>query len=126
MQWILIKLAIRLVAFTLVFWFATRKNEKIKIQPRWSLPLVAGLFALFNVGLYWLLRPVLNLATFNVAWFAMPFLINLGFLIATVRVFQRKKWIEIDGVRATLWLAAILTAAHGVLYVALDVIPSKV
>lgn len=126
MTWILIKLAIRLVAFTLVFWFATRKNAKIKIEPRWALPLVAGMFALFNVGLYWMLRPVLNLATFNVAWFAMPLVINLLFLIATVRVFQSKKWLQIDGVRATLWLAVVLTLAHGVLYVALDYLPTKV
>ncbi|MBK7073835.1 MAG: phage holin family protein [Myxococcales bacterium] len=126
MQWLLIKIAIRLVAFTLVFWFATRKNPKIKIEPRWSLPLVAGMFAVFNVGLYWLLGPVLNLATFNVARYAMPLVINLLFLIATVRVFQKKKWLQVDGVRATLWLAAVLTLAHGVLYVALDYLPGKV
>lgn len=125
MTWFLIKLAVRLVAFTLVFWFATRKNEKIQIQPRWSLPLVAGLFALFNVALYWLLRSVLNLATFNVAWFAMPLVVNLLLLIATVRVFQSKQWLKIDGVRATLWLTGVLTLAHGILYVALDYIPSK-
>jgi Mycobacterial 4 TMS phage holin, superfamily IV len=125
MTWILIKLAIRLVAFVAVFWFATRKNPKIKIEPRWSLPLVAGVFAIFNVALYWILRPVLNLATFNVAWFAMPLVINLLFLMATLRVVQSKKWLVIDGVRATLWLAVILTVAHGVLYVSLDYLPTK-
>ena len=78
MTWILIKMAIRLVVFVAVFWFAARKNPKIRIQPRWAVPLVAGVFAILNVGLYWLLKPVLNLATFNVAWFAMPLVLNLG------------------------------------------------
>ena len=126
MTWFFIKLAIRLVAFTLVFWVATRKNPKIKIEPRWALPPVAGMFALFNVGLYWLLRPVLNLATFNVAGFVMPLVINLLFLVATVRVFQNKKWLQIEGVRATLWLAVVLTVAHGLMYLGLDYLPTKV
>ena len=126
MQWLLIKIALRLVAFPLVFWFATRKNPKIKIEPRWSLPLVAGMFAVFNVGLYWLLGPVLNLATFNVARYAMPLVINLLFLVATVRVFQNKKWLQIEGVRATLWLAVVLTVAHGLMYLGLDYLPTKV
>lgn len=125
MTWILIKMAIRLVAFVALFWFAARKNPKIKISPRWATPLVAGVFAVLNVGLYWLLKPVLNLATFNVAWFAMPFVLNLLFLIATIRVFQTKKWLVIDGVRATLWLALLLTAAHCVLYAGLDYLPAK-
>lgn len=125
MTWILIKLAIRLVVFVAVFWFVARKNPKIRIQPRWATPLVAGVFAVLNVGLYWLLKPVLNLATFNVAWFVMPLLLNLIFLITTVRVFQSKKWLEIDGVRATLWMALVLTAVHCVLYAALDYIPAR-
>lgn len=126
MTWLLIKMAIRLVVFVAVFWFSARHNPKIRIQPRWATPLVAGLFAVLNVGLYWLLKPVLNLATFNVAWFAMPLVLNLIFLLATVRAFQTKKWLEIDGVRATLWLALILTAAHCLLYAGLDYIPAKV
>ena len=82
------------------------------------------MFAVFNVGLSWLFKPVLNLATFNVAWFAMPLVLNLGFLLATVRVFKAKKWFEIDGVWATLWMAIILTAVHCMLYAALDYIPA--
>lgn len=124
MTWILIKMAIRLVVFVAVFWFAARKNPKIRIQPRWAVPLVAGVFAILNVGLYWMLKPVLNLATFNVAWFAMPLVLNLGFLIATVRAVAKKKWLEIDGVMATLWMALILTAVHCLLYAGLDYIPA--
>lgn len=126
MTWILIKLAIRLVAFIAVFWFAAKKNPKIRIEPRWAIPLVAGMFAVLNVGLYWMLKPVLNLATFNVAWFVMPLVLNLFFLLATVRVFEQKKWLVIDGVRATLWMALVLTAAHCVLYAGLDYIPSRI
>ncbi len=125
MTWLLVKLGIRLLGFMAVFFFAARKNPKIKIEPRWAIPLVAGLFGVMNVGMYWLLKPVLNLATFGAAWFAMPFVINLGFLIATVRIFEKKKWLVIDGIRATLYLALLLTAAHGVLWLGLDWIPSK-
>jgi hypothetical protein len=125
MTWLLVKLGIRLAGFIAVFFLAARKNPKIKIEPRWAIPLVAGLFAIMNVGMYWLLKPMLNLATFGVAWFAMPLLINLGFLIATVRVVESKKWLVIEGIRATLWLALILTAAHGVFWFALDFIPAR-
>lgn len=125
MTWLLVKLAIRLVGFIGVFWLAAAKHPKIKIQPRWAIPLVAGSFAVFNVGLYWLLKPVLNLATFGVAWFVMPFLINLGFLIATLRVFQKKEWFVVDGIRATLYLALLLTAVHGGFWFGLDYLPAK-
>jgi hypothetical protein len=114
MTWLLVKLGIRLLGFIAVFWLAAARNPKIKIQPRRAIPLVAGLFAVFNLGLYWLLEPVLNLATFGAAWFAMPLLINLGFLLATLRVFEKKRWFVIEGIRATLFLALLLTAAHGV------------
>ena len=126
MTWFLVRLGVRLVGFIAVFWFSARQHPRISIQPRWAVPLVAGVYAILNVALYWLLAPVLNLATFNAAWFAMPLLINLGFLIATMRIFETKKWIKIEGIRATLWMALILTAAHGVFWLALDYIPAKV
>jgi hypothetical protein len=125
MTWLLLKLGIRLLGFIAVFFVATRKNPKIKIEPRWAIPLVAGLFGVMNVGMYWLLKPVLNLATFGAVWFVMPLLINLGFLIATLRITEKKKWLVIDGTRATLWLAAILTITHGVLWLGLDFLPAK-
>ena len=125
MTWLLAKLGIRLLGFIAVFFFAARLNPKIKIHPRWAIPLVAGLFAVMNVGMYWLLKPVLNLATFGAAWFAMPLLINLGFLVATMRITEKKKWLVIEGIRATLYLAFLLTVAHGVFWFALDWIPAK-
>jgi hypothetical protein len=125
MTWLLVKLGIRLLGFIAVFWVVAAKNPKIKIEPRWAIPLVAGMFAVFNVGLYWLLSPLLNLATFGVARFAMPFFINLGFLIATLRVFEPKKWFVVEGIRATLFMTLVLTATHGVFWFGLDYLPAK-
>lgn len=145
----LIKLGIRIVGFLAVFWFATRKNPKIVVKPTWALPLVAGFFAIINAGLYWLLKPVLNLASFHAIWFLMPLVLNLIFLVATVRVFQprtvapppltktaakdaprpkasRRPSLQIDGISATLFLAGLLTVAHGVLWVAVDYLPRHV
>jgi hypothetical protein len=124
MTWLLVKLGIRLVGFIGAFWLAAAKNPRIKIQPRWAIPLVAGSFAVFNVGLYWLLKLVLNLATFGVASFVMPFLINLGLLVATLRLFQKREWFVVEGIRATLYLALLLTAVHGVFWFGLDYLPA--
>jgi hypothetical protein len=151
MTWLLIKLAIRLVVFLGVFWGASVRNPRIVVKPRWALPLVAGFFALLNTGLYWLLKPVLNLASFGAIWFLMPLVLNLIFLITTARVFQaqvitarpakgaktddaeapkkarvlRRPSLEIDGITAFLYLAALLTVAHGVLWVGVDYLPTK-
>lgn len=126
MTWLAIKLGIRIVAFLGVFWFATKKNPKIVVQPKWAIPLVGASFAVLNTALYWLLKPVLNLASFGAMWFLMPLVLNLIFLVATMRLFQSKKWLQIDGVMAILWLAGLLTVAHGVLWFGLDWIPAKV
>ena len=124
MTWILVKLAIRLAVFIAVFWFASRKSSKVKIEPRWAVPLVAGLFGLFNTGLYWLLRPVLHLASFGVLALVLPFAINGLFLWATARAVAKKRWLQLEGVMAPIWLALVLTAAHGVLWFGLDYLPA--
>ena len=147
MTWMLVKLGIRLVAFLAVFWIATKRNPRIVVKPAWALPLVAGFFALLNTGLYWLLKPVLEVASFGAIWFLMPLVLNLCFLIATLRVFQkrdlappptaraikgqdapvvkpsRRPSLQIVGITATLYMAALLTAAHGVLWFAVDYLP---
>lgn len=146
MTWLLIKLGIRLVIFLAVFFLATKRNPAIVVKPTWALPVIAGFFALVNTALYWILKPVLNLASFGAIWFLMPLVLNLCFLIATVRVFQktvmaaplkkgeappekpkmlRRPTLEIDGIGATLYLAALLTVAHGVLWFGLDWCPAK-
>jgi hypothetical protein len=112
------------------------------------MPLIAGFFALLNTGLYWLLKPVLNLASFHAVWFLMPLVLNLIFLVATARVFQphdlqtsghartgkdappppkpsRRPSLHIDGIMAFLYLAVLLTVAHGVLWFGIDYLPPK-
>lgn len=122
----LIKLGVRLVVFTGVFWFAAKKNKKIVFEKKWAPPLVAFVFAILNTGLYWMLKPVLNIATMGAVGFALPFVINGALLVGTMKVFEKKKWFRIEGFFATLWMALILTAAHGLLWVGLDYIPKHV
>ncbi|MFN0251132.1 MAG: phage holin family protein [Kofleriaceae bacterium] len=120
---ILIKLGVRLVVFGLVFFIATRKNPKVVVAKKRTLPLIALVFAILNTGLYWVLKPILNLATMGIAAFLMPFLINLALLVGTVKIFEKKKWLEVQGFMTTLWLSAFLTLAHGLLYLGLDYLP---
>jgi len=120
---VLIKLGVRFLVFGLVFVVAARKNPKVVMPNKWATPLIALVFAALNTGLYWALTPVLNLATLGALGFVMPLVANTIFLLATVRIFQRKKWLEIQGVRATLWMAVILTVAHGACWLGLDYLP---
>ena len=85
---ILIKLGVRFVVFGLVFWIATRRNENVVVEKKWAFPLIAGVFAILNTGLYWALAPLLNLATLGAAGFLMPLVVNLLLLLATIRVFE--------------------------------------
>jgi len=123
---ILIKLGVRLVVFTGVFWIAAKRNEKIIIEKKWATPVVGLSFAVLNTALYWALKPILNLATLGAIGFVMPLVINGALLALTVRIFDRKKqWFRIDGFFAMLWMALFLTLAHGVLWLAVDYLPAK-
>ena len=123
---ILIKLGVRLVVFTAVFWFAAKQNDRVVFAKRWAPPLVALVFAVLNTVLYWALTPLLAIASLGVIGFAMPFIVNGLLLWITVRLFASRKWFEIRGVFALLWMATFLTLAHGVLWFALDYIPKHV
>ena len=123
---VLIKLGVRFVVFGLAFWLAARKNPKVVLPNKWALPLIALVFAVLNTGVYWALKPILNLATLGALGFLMPFVANTIFLMVTVRLFRAKKWIEIQGLLTTLWMALILTAIHGALWLGLDYIPKHV
>ena len=123
---ILIKLGVRLVVFTAVFWFAAKKNEKIVFSRKWAPPLVAFVFAVLNTAAYWVLVPVLDIATLGAVAFAMPFIVNCILLGATVRILQTREWFKIEGLFAALWMATFLTIAHGVLWFALDYLPKHV
>ena len=124
---LLIKLGIRLVVFTGVFWIAARKNEKVIFEKKWAMPLVAFTFAVLNTALYWALKPILNLATLGAIGFVMPLVINAALLAATVRIFERKQhWFRIDGFLATMWMATFLTIAHGLCWLGIDYIPKHI
>lgn len=123
---ILIKLGVRLVVFTGVFWFAAKKNKNVVFEKKWAPPVVALVFAIMNTALYWMLKPILNIATLGVFSFALPFVINGALLVATMKIFEKKKWFRIEGVIATFWMALILTAAHAVLWLGVDYLPKHV
>ncbi|MEJ7598084.1 MAG: hypothetical protein WKG01_09270 [Kofleriaceae bacterium] len=142
---ILIKLGVRLAVFGLVFYMAARRNPKVLIRARWATPLVAFVFALLNTALYWALTPVLNLATLGAFGFLMPLVVNGLLLVGTVKLFHwvfthkhravdpkavtrkdaPRPWFEIQGLFALLYMAGILTVAHGALWVALDYLPNR-
>lgn len=135
---LLIKLGVRLVVFTAVFWFAARKISNIVVSKKWVAPLVGLVFALLNTALYWALTPVLELATLGTLAFAMPLVVNLVLLLATERVFARRAPIDpkkekdaapplfrVEGFFATVWMAIFLSLAHGALWIALDEIPRR-
>jgi hypothetical protein len=145
---LLIKLGVRLVVFGAVFFIAARKNPKVVIPVKWATPVVALVFALLNTTLYWGLRPVLDLATLGALGFAMPLVVNIILLYVTVKFFAWEKLprfvtkpktddkkkseakgeavplFTINGIFTSMWMALILTAAHGVLWFALDYIPN--
>lgn len=122
----LVKLGVRLLVFTAVFWIAAKKNKSIVFDKKWATPIIALTFAILNTGLYWMLEPILNLATMGALAFAMPLVINGALLLATERAFHSRKWFRIDGVIALLWMAIFLTLAHGALWVAIDYLPKHV
>jgi hypothetical protein len=130
---ILIGLGVRLVVFGVVFFIATRRNPKVQIRSKWMTPLIAAVFAVLNTGLYWALTPILNIATFGAINIVMPFVVNTILLVATVRVFKAIRrdpeappWLAIEGIFATLWMAIFLTLAHGVAWLAVDYLPTKI
>ena len=140
MTWLLVKLGVRLVAFTAVFWFATRprksgrldkdgkpevKPARISIQPRRVIPLIGVLFGAMNTILYWILRPLLDIATLGTFTIIMPLVVNSLLLWGTTRLVERRQWIKIDGLFSAIWLAVAITLAHGVLWVALDALPGR-
>jgi tellurite resistance protein TehA-like permease len=116
-----IEIGIRFVVFALAFWLAARKLEQVTIEPRWATPLVGLAFAALNVGLYWVLKPILAVATLGLFGFAVPFVLNGLFLWATVRLVAKlRARVEIDGAMALVKMSVILTLTHGLLWIALQ------
>jgi hypothetical protein len=123
---VVLEVAIRVVVLAAVFWIAARKHDRITFAKRWAPPVVGLVFAVLGTALYWLLVPVLSLATLGVGRFAMPLVVNLLLLAATARIFRARAWFAIDGVFALVWLATFVTLADGALWLALDYLPKRV
>lgn len=117
MEALLVKLAVRFVVFGAVFAFAVKKNPKITVKPTIALPLVALVFALLNTGLYFVIKPVANIATLGAAWLILPFVVNGAFVWLTQKLIRP---LRIDGLRPMIWLAVLLTAAHGLCWLVVD------
>jgi hypothetical protein len=123
MTWLLVKLAIRFVVFAGVFFLATWKNPKLKVEPKWALPVVGLVFALLNAGIYWAAKPVLNLVTLGMGWFLVPLVVNAGLFWLTYKVVTRMRVkMHMEGMMPAVKLVLLLTAAHGALWLAMDVI----
>lgn len=123
---VFVKLGVRLLVFALVLWLASKRNADITIHRKWSIPLVAALFAVLNTALYVVLHFVLNIATFGAVTLVLPVLINLVLLLVTLRLVESRKWIEVKGVMATLYLAVAFALAHGALWVGLEYLPKHI
>jgi hypothetical protein len=111
MTWLLIRLLIRVVVFGVAFTFACRRIEKVKVEPRSAIPLVALVFALLNTGLYWALSGLLSvIAVFLwVVWLVAPFIANLVLLLFTDRLL---KALKIETLGALMRLTVVITVAH--------------
>jgi len=96
---LLIKLGARFVVFGLVFFLAARRSPKIELRSKWFVPLIALVFAVLNMGAYWLVRGVIGLATFGAIGILLPLAVNLVLLLVTARVFAvtQKPWLAIKG-----------------------------
>jgi hypothetical protein len=119
----LVEVAVRVAAFIAVFAVVAWRHPRIEVKPRWAVPLVGLVFALLNAGLYWLLKPVLNVATLGVAALVVPLVVNGVFLWATHKAVSRARVkLLVGGFRPALFLTLVLTATQGALYLAFDVL----
>lgn len=120
-QWLVmmlfVEIAVRIVVFGLVVGWVSYRNPNVTVRPKAALPLVALVFALLNTGIYWLAKPLLTIATLGMLSFALPFVLNGLFLYMTTRLLKYARVrVEISSAMTLLWLAALLTAAHGLIY----------
>ena len=112
-----LKLALRFVLFGGVFFYAKKKMDKVEIQPWWALPLVALMFALLNLALYYAGTEVIKLASMNVANYVVPVVVNCLILFGTTALLKKMKVesVRIHGIVAIVWLAILLSIANGLI-----------
>ncbi len=111
----LLKLLARVMVFGVALTFAVRRSSDVKVEPRSALPIVAAVFTLLNVALYWGLKTVLNIGTLWMFWFLTPFIVNGVILLITDRLLKPFK---IESLTALARTAAIVTVAHIALHFA--------
>ncbi len=110
----LVKLLLHVLVFGVALTFVVRRSSDVKVEPRSALPIVAAVFTLLNVALYWGLKTVLNLGTLWMFWFLTPFVVNAIILLITDRILKSFK---IESLTALARTAGIVTVAHLVLRV---------
>ena len=108
-----VKLLVRVLVFGVALTYAVRRSDDVKVEPRSALPIVAAVFALLNVLLYWGLKTVLNIGTLWMLWFLTPFIVNGIILLITDRILKPFK---IESMTALVRTAGIVTVAHVVLH----------
>lgn len=120
MTWFLVKLLIRVVVFGVAIGYVLRSSERVTVQPKKALPLVALVFALLNAALYPVLKFGINLVTLWSLFFLVPFVANALLLLGTSRLIGKLKKVkfEIDGIFPYAYAAAIVTVGHIVLRIA--------
>jgi uncharacterized membrane protein YvlD (DUF360 family) len=105
----LVKLLARILVFGVALTYAVRRSDDVKVEPRSALPIVAAVFTLLNVLLYWGLKTVLNIGTLWMLWFLTPFIVNGIILLITDRILRPFK---IESFTALARTAGIVTVAH--------------
>lgn len=109
MMLLVVKLVVRVLVFGVAFAFITRRTRDVRVEPRSAIPVVALVFALLNTALYWLISPLVTLASLGLLWFLAPFVANLVLLYLTDRLARPLK---IQTFTALLYASAVLTLAH--------------
>ncbi|HET6611339.1 MAG TPA: hypothetical protein VFG83_05090 [Kofleriaceae bacterium] len=118
MEQLAVEFAIRFGVFAAVFALGAWRHPRVSIRPKVAFPLVVLLFAALNAGLYWLAKSVLVLASVGLGWLIAPFVVNACLLWLTARILRPLK---LGGIGGGLYLAALVTVAHLVLWVAFSI-----
>jgi hypothetical protein len=105
----LLHLLVRVVVFGIVIAFVTRRDSKVRVEPRSALPMVAAVFAALNVVLYGWLSFVLNIGTLFILFFLVPFAANAILLWVTDKLVKSFK---VEGLPSLAFASLCVTLAH--------------
>jgi uncharacterized membrane protein YvlD (DUF360 family) len=108
-----LSLLVRVVVFGIAIAYVTRRNAKVKVEPRSALPLVALVFAGLNTLLYVLIAGVVKVVTLYTLAIVAPFVANAVLLWLTDRILKPFK---VEGWMALAHASLVMTVAHIVLH----------